>query len=132
MSGLDWFVTLAPPLFTYALAGGLVQAARTMAPRGWAYWLALVFAACCLVLPLRYGPGFLPDDLSKLGTNRALLMDFNLAGAFSAVAAALSVRAMALARILGRRGFTARIMLALSLTCAPALLVLLANTLRKF
>lgn len=73
---------------------GVLRAAVTMAPPAWSYWLAAVFAACCIALPFRYGPGFIPDDLANFGSPRAFVLDLLLQGSFTAVAVGLSLRAI--------------------------------------
>ena len=94
MSAADFFVTLVPALVTAAFAIGLLRATTTMAPPSWAYWLPVVFSACCLVLPLRYGPGFKPDDPNAQPGVHALTMDLLLFASFSAVALGLSLHAL--------------------------------------
>lgn len=65
-----------------------------MAPPGWSYWLPVVFAACCIALPIRYGPGFIPDDTTLYGSPRAFVLDLLLQGSFTAIAVGLSLRAL--------------------------------------
>ena len=94
MSPADLLITLIPALATLAFTAGVLRAAVTMAPPSWRYWLPVVFAACCLFLPLRYGPGFIPEDTALLGSPRAFVFDLLLQGSFTAVAAGLSLCAI--------------------------------------
>ncbi len=93
MTAFDIFITLVPALATMAFCAGVLRAVATMAPHGWSYWMPVVFAACCLALPLRYGPGFIPDE-AVLGSPRAFVLDLLLQGSFTAVAVGLSLRAL--------------------------------------
>ena len=90
----DLIIALIPALATLAFCTGILRAAVTMAPPSWSYWLPVVFGACCLALPFRYGPGFVPADESLLGSPKALVMDLLLQGSFTAVAVGLSLRAL--------------------------------------
>ncbi len=94
MNPTDIFITLVPALATLAFSAGVLRATAAMAPPGWSYWLPVVFAACCLLLPFRYGPGFIPADEALLGSPRALVLDLLLQGSFTAVAVGLSLRAL--------------------------------------
>ncbi len=94
LTAFDILITLVPALATLAFTAGVLRAAVTMAPPAWSYWMAVVFAACCLLLPLRYGPGFIPDDTALLGSPRAFVLDLLLLGSFTAVAVGLSLRAL--------------------------------------
>jgi hypothetical protein len=94
MSPPDLLITLIPALATLAFAAGVLRATTSMAPPVWSYWLPVVFAASCLFLPLRYGPGFIPDDTTLLGSPRAFILDLLLQGSFTAVAVGLSLRAL--------------------------------------
>ena len=90
----DLLITLIPALATLAFTAGVLRAATTMAPPGWSYWLPVVFAACCIALPIRYGPGFIPDDTTLYGSPRAFVLDLLLQGSFTAIAVGLSLRAL--------------------------------------
>ncbi len=94
MTSFDIAITLVPALATMAFAAGVLRAAMTMAPPAWSYWLPVVFAACCIALPYRYGPGFIPEDTALLGSPRAFMLDLLLQGSFTAVAVGLSLRAL--------------------------------------
>lgn len=94
MTPPDLFITLIPALATLAFTAGVLRAATTMAPPAWSYWLPVVFAATCLFLPIRYGPGFIPDDTTLYGSPRAFVLDLLLQGSFTAVAVGLSLRAL--------------------------------------
>lgn len=94
MTATDILITLVPALATLAFTAGVLRAAVTMAPPAWSYWMPVVFAACCLLLPFRYGPGFIPDDTTLLGSPRAFVLDLLLQGSFTAVAVGLSLRAL--------------------------------------
>ncbi len=125
MSASDLLVTLVPALVTAAFAIGLLRAATTMAPPSWSYWLPVVFSACCLLLPLRYGPGFKPDDPSAVPGPHALTMDLLLFASFSAVAVGLSLRALR-ARAGQGPAKTARVLLVLSTLATTSGLALAA------
>jgi hypothetical protein len=114
----DLLIAMIPAMATLAFAGGVLRAARTMAPPAWPYWMAVVFAVSCLGLPIRYGPGFIPDE-ALLGTPRALVFDLLLQGSFSAVAVGLGLRARSLA-LGGKRAANGVLILA-SLACLAML-----------
>jgi hypothetical protein len=92
LTPFDLLITVIPALATLGFTSGVLRAAVTMAPPAWSYWLTTVFAACCIALPFRYGPGFIPDDTSNLGSPRAFVLDLLLQGSFTAVAVGLSLR----------------------------------------
>lgn len=94
MTPPDLFITLIPAIATLAFCAGVLRATTTMAPPAWSYWLPIVFAATCLFLPIRYGPGFIPDDTTLYGSPRAFVLDLLLQGSFTAVAVGLSLRAL--------------------------------------
>jgi hypothetical protein len=94
MSPPDLLITLIPAIATLAFTAGILRAATTMAPPAWSYWLPVVFAASCLFLPVRYGPGFIPDDTTLYGSPRAFVLDLLLQGSFTAIAVGLSLRAL--------------------------------------
>lgn len=82
-----------------------------MAPPAWSYWLPVTFAACCIALPIRYGPGFIPDDATLYGSPRAFILDLLLQGSFTAIAVGLSLRAL---RVNDQSGKIAWLLLILS------------------
>jgi hypothetical protein len=94
LTPFDLLITVIPALATLGFTVGILRAAVTMAPPTWSYWLPVVFAACCIALPFRYGPGFIPDDPTNLGSPRAFVLDLLLQGSFTAVAVGLSLRAI--------------------------------------
>lgn len=94
MTPFDLIITVIPALATLGFTAGILRAAVSMAPPTWSYWLPVVFAACCIALPFRYGPGFIPDDPTHFGSPRAFILDLLLQGSFTAVAIGLSLRAI--------------------------------------
>lgn len=125
VTATDVFITLVPALATLAFCAGVLRAVAVMAPPAWSYWLPVIFAACCLALPFRYGPGFVPADPALLGSPRGFVLDLLLQGAFTAVAVGLSLRAL---RVRERPARLAWLLLLLSV--AICLLILCFETIQ--